>query len=219
MQNLVTSHFFSLDQPLLLGVTEFWKGSLYLPLILGSHWDPGGSHCILGLIDLGGQWFLGYSDRGSINPRTEWPGGHSIGGSLKPTTPACCHWWCYKLSSCKKSPFKMSLCSTLSNISILITLFVYLQLIPVSQWPVLFFQCIHVYSFIVYLPKHQSRCGIFSLKEEAISLTMLVTLLRSQSKCRHPSPHTSVLYENEIYSANQPKNIGLVHNTFLPPNQ
>ena len=34
---------------------------------------------------------IGYSDRGSINPRTEWPGGggggHSIGGSLKSTTP------------------------------------------------------------------------------------------------------------------------------------
>ena len=131
-----------------------WRGSLYPLLYWGGHW-------ILGLTDMGGQWFLGSSDWGSINPRTEWPGGHSIGGSLKPTTPACCHWWRYKLSSCKKSPFKMSLCSTLSNISILITLFVYLQLIPVSQWPVLFFQCIHVYSFIVYLPKHQDV--VFSL--------------------------------------------------------
>ena len=173
-------------------------------------------HCYLGVLDPGGvtgsqdsltrgegQWFLGYSDRGSINPRTEWPRGHTIGGSLKPMTPACCHGWRYKLSSCKKKvPLKMSLCSALSNISILITLFVYLQLIPVSQWPVLFFQCIHVYSFIVYLPKQQSRCGVFSLKEEAISLTMLVTLLKSQSKCRHPSPHTSVLYENASWWRN-----------------
>ena len=173
-----------------------WRGSLYPLLYWGggsldprTHWH-------------GGQWFLGYSDWGSINPRTEWPGGHSIGGSLKPTTLACCHGWHYKLSSCKKSPFKMSLCSALSNISILITLFVYLQLIPVSQWPILFFQCIHVYSFIVYLPKQQSRCGVFSLKEEVISLTMLVTLLRSQSKCRYPSPHTSVLYKNASWWRN-----------------
>ena len=53
---------------------------------IGGSLDPGGGHWILGLIDPGGQWFLGCSDRGSINPRTEWPGGHSIGGPLKPTT-------------------------------------------------------------------------------------------------------------------------------------
>ena len=58
-----------------LEVTYIW-GSL----------DPGGSHCILGLSDPGGQWVLGYSDRGSLYPRTERPGGHWMGGSLKPTT-------------------------------------------------------------------------------------------------------------------------------------
>ena len=34
---------------------------------------------------------IGYSDRGSLYPRTERPGGHWMGGSLKPTTPGYGH--------------------------------------------------------------------------------------------------------------------------------
>ena len=71
----------------------------------------------------------------------------------------------------------------------------------------LFFYYIHVYSFILYVPKQQSGCGVFFLKEKAnlqcntghaaeiteqvvfflkekpISQATLVMLLRSQSKC------------------------------------
>ena len=118
-----------------------------------------------------------------------------------------------------------------------------------------FFQCIHVYSFIVYVPKQQSRCGVFSLKEKAISLATLVMLLISQSKClctqaavkmwcflpqresillknaghaaeiteqvspHHLPPHLCAVKKLKIYSANQPNDKGLMHSTFLPPNQ
>ena len=63
-----------------LGVTGSWGGVTVFTSYIGGSLDPGGSHCILGLIDLGGQLSQGHSDRGSINPRTERPGGHSIGG-------------------------------------------------------------------------------------------------------------------------------------------
>ena len=69
-----------------LGTHWILEGVTVSPLILGGHWIPEGITGFWDSLTRGGHWFLGYSDRGSINPRTEWPGSHSIGVSLKPTT-------------------------------------------------------------------------------------------------------------------------------------
>ena len=47
----------------LLGSHWILEGVTVSPYILGGHW-------ILGLIDPGGQWFLGYSYQGSLKPTT-----------------------------------------------------------------------------------------------------------------------------------------------------
>ena len=55
-----------------LRVTESWRG--HPSTIIWGGGGGGGGCCILGLNEPGVQLFLGYSDQGSINPRTEQPG-------------------------------------------------------------------------------------------------------------------------------------------------